>query len=246
MSNLIFLFCIARTGSNNLCSLLNNSHNIIYNTEDFNGKLGVKYMKSNIKKYIIEKSNINETNLDKFLSNNPKRYLKILSDFKVDKYKLLKIFDTHLPIKKILNILGKFISSKKIILKRNLLEVYLSKKIAEKTKKWYNYNTSFIKIRINFIDFIKFYIKWNRYYNILEKYKDKNTIVLNYKDFCRVSKLEQYNFLKKNLDKINIKLDIKDKINSNFIKQSKLPIEEQIINYKQIKYLSNIYKLKID
>tara|TARA_B110000208_G_scaffold100051_1_gene124818 strand:- start:607 stop:1338 length:732 start_codon:yes stop_codon:yes gene_type:complete len=243
MNNLIVLFGLPRTGSNNVCSLLNNSNNIIYNSEDFNGRLGIKCMNSDIKKYLIEKTNMEEDNLHKYIKCNPYNYIKLLTNFRTNEFKLLKIFYSHLSMTKIINILKS--DCKKIILKRNFLEIYLSNEIAEKINKWYNFDTSNIKIKIDFNDFIKHYKIWHIYYKKLEEYKDQNTVLINYNDFSKLNQLEQYNFFKNKLAKINIELDEKMTINNHFNKQSKMPIEKQIINYSEIKYWSDKYNLEI-
>ena len=252
MDNIIVLLGLPRTGSNSICSLINKSSNIEYNTEDFNGLLGIKYMKKDIKNHIkrriIDEININNLNdvlLRIYMQKYPERYIKHLSKYKIEKSKLLKIFYKHLLLEDIIDIFfKKNKESKKIILKRDLLEVYVSQKIAEKCGKWYNYNTSHIRIKINFIDFINYYNKWINYYNILEKHKDTNTIIIYYNDLSKLSDIEQYNFLKNELIKINIKLDNKTNIKNFFTKQTNSPLNKQIKNYKELIKLYNDYKYK--
>ena len=234
MNNLIILFGIPRTGSNNSCSLLGSSNNIILNSEDFNKVLGVKCMNNQIKKTLLAKYG-SEKSISAYLQHNTIDYLRFLNGHKPEKYKLLKVFYKHLPLNKIVNIFFKQNKNiKKIILKRNFLDVYVSNKIAEKTKQWYNYTTNDIKITVNIEDFKKCCQEWNTFYKTLEENKDENTIVINYEDFSEKSTLDQYNFLKNNLEKLNIKLNEKQTIISKFKKQRTVPLSEQITNYDEV------------
>ena len=250
MKNIMVLLAIPRTGSNNICSLINKSNNIEYNTEDFNGLLGIRFMKKNIKNYITKRisdenkvNNITNVFLRTYMQKYPEKYIKYLSEYKIRKFKLFKIFYKHLPLNNIIDIFfKKNKESKKIILKRDLIEVYVSNKIAERSGKWYNYDTSNIRIKINFIDFINFYNQWINYYKILEEHKDINTIIINYNNISGLSDIEQYNFLKNELIKINVKLDRKTNIKNFFKKQTKSALSKQIINYNDFIKLYNNYK----
>lgn len=231
-NNLIVLFGIPRTGSNNICSLISQSSNIILNSEDFNGKLGIRCMDSKIKSFIKKEANIKtDEELQEFLTNHPETYLELLNSYAPEKFKLFKFFYGHLPNKLILQT---FLKCKKIILKRDYLECYVSNKIAEKTNKWYNYDTTHHKIKINFNDLEKNIIQWENYYSLLQENVDENTIIINYNDLSELSSLEQYKFLKSKLETIGIFLQEKNMIRNKFIKQSKTTLENQILNYNEI------------
>lgn len=257
MNNILAILALPRTGTNHICSLLNQSKNITYNTEDFNGALGVRFMKPPIKSYIIEQWNsdinknlsssspsiirIDHENIHYYIHLYPETYLKYLSDYghniNIDNhYMLFKIFHDHIPIESIVKLF--FIDHKeikKIIIKRDLLETFVSFQIANETNKWYNVNTSNKQVTINIQTFRMYYTLWKQYYDILDKYKDDNTIIISYENVNALSSsTEQYQFLKEQLQTIGVILTDKKAIKTSFFKQNKTPLHKQIKNYNDV------------
>ncbi len=221
-----------RTGSNNICALLNNSDNIIYNTEDFNGKL-IRTMKPRIKKHILNLLGIQENELAHFCSRSPLEYFDILSSYDPNRHMLIKIFEDHLKHDKQIDIFTKGKNIIKIVLTRDLLEVFVSLKIAYKTGHWFMHDTSNVQITVNFGEFEIFYSNSKKYYNMLKKYSDDQTIWIDYSEIVGLTGFEQYIFLQKRLTNL-VTLSDCTHPKSIFFKQSHSKLKESVINYDEI------------
>ena len=190
---IIAWIAIPRTGTNFLCSLLNHhplitSYYEIFHPLKFyagfhnNPEAIIKHMNQ---QYLLNFSDTEDTNLIKWIHDNPTQLINILTDLSSEKYISFKLFPNHLKDSQIKLAIIKNKNIKKILVKRNLLDAYTSHEIALKTNQWNNFNTSEIHISLSVEKFAK-WIKWaKQWYDFFENssYLKKNEyFIINYED----------------------------------------------------------------
>lgn len=132
--------------------------------------------------------------LVKFNHREPEHFLNFLVSSTPNKYAGFKIFPEHLSWEKLERYLLSNKEITKIILKRNLLDVYISDKILQLTKHSQKYNTSNIQIDVDCIDFKKWYFETQSYYSNIEFYLKNSSqqyLELSYEDIHKYTSDEE-------------------------------------------------------
>lgn len=115
----------------------------------------------------------------------PDYFLKFFNSSSKAKYAGFKIFPEHLHWPKLKDNILSNKSVTKVLLKRNLLDVYISDKILQQTQKSQEYNTSAIKPNIDCVDFKHWYYNTQEYYSRIElflKKDDQKCLKLSYEN----------------------------------------------------------------
>ena len=123
--------------------------------------------------------------LVKLNHTNPDYFLEFFASNLNSKYGGFKTFPEHLSWQKLETYLLSNKKIKKVLLKRNLLDVYISDKIMQQTQRSQEYDTSHIKIKVNCVEFKKWYFDTQAYYSRIELYLQKNSqklLELSYED----------------------------------------------------------------
>lgn len=243
----ILVFFIYRTGSSFIMQALNSC----LGAKIF-GDYGEILTPSEIRQTGFANTiDIDDSGLANYAVNNIEGYLRYLSSISdpnaiiCSKISLFQL-EHHIKNKTIQfrNIISKP-NTKIIILKRNLLDVYVSLKKANETKKWGWVDTTNIKININPEEYMKWYSETNELYDNLIT----NLISLN-KSFITVN-YEELNMINTDLNKvklilsklyaneINLRLSYSKFQSTNFlIKQDRnLKHKDKIENYNEIRDL---------
>lgn len=202
MKYLITIIAYARTGTNYFAGLLDQSFkNINSNYELFNNK----------KCFINEKYKnlITTQNFDFLCKSNPLLLIDKLIEFSEEPIISHKLFPEHLDLNIVYRIINK--SNYIFILKRNFLDVYISKKRALKmieegiVDPWVNVNTTNYKVdfvKDEYLTEKKLYDEW--YDNTINyiKVNNKKYIIIDYDDFHKKNILEQQIFIQELLKEI--------------------------------------------
>eukprot|EP01041_Mallomonas_annulata_P012020 gene12020-25182_t len=222
------IFTAARTGSTYLCDLLSRHPSLEMNYEIFNPRNGpfvrIVHQHQIPNSFLINKRHNPKAFLDKVWS--------LSSDNNITSAVGFKIFHNHLDWSVVENLLILDQSIKKIILVRSdILSVYLSHTIALQTKIWSKVNTSNYTIEMNVTEFNSYkdiYIDW--FHMILSRLRltRQKYVLLEYNH-----DLDDVNNVRQTLDSIQSFLGVSrtdpdDMLNSTtFIKQasSGAPIE---------------------
>ena len=166
---------LPRTGTNYLCELLHNHHRIESHYEIFHKHKFYARVEDRNKivalinqQYSQRFGSYQDPNLIEWIHNNPHSLLAILKRISTKKYFSFKIFPGQLNQKLVAEAIINDHSIKKILVKRNLLDVYVSRGIAINSKKWGHTNTSKIKLEIDFNEFIKWFNWDNQWYKLFE------------------------------------------------------------------------------
>ena len=133
----------------------------------------IKWLKSkhNMSVYIKRKP-FEDKQLVRLIHQEPQLLLNFLQETGRTKYIGFKIFPNNLSLSKIQNFIFSNQHIKKIILKRNLLDVYISEKLLQKSKRSSiskDNSSNLAKIYIDNKDFDRWYKKAQHYYNEIEK-----------------------------------------------------------------------------
>lgn len=173
----VAILAIPRTGTNYLCDLISKFDEIDSLYEIFhkdavylgnNEKLRINIIEHLNKKYDLKIKDFRSTAFINFVSQNPQALLDIIAQKSNQKYTSFKIFSSHLPRQKLSKLIIKNSQITKIIVKRNLLDVYLSNRIAQQTNKWGKTDTSKFKLEFDDDDFMKWFTNQNKYYSFIE------------------------------------------------------------------------------
>lgn len=195
-SKLFVLLANRRTGSNYLMKVLDSFSDIEFFGEVYHWDtvwMPVQ-RKQDYKKWLettqgkninIGKKPFEDKELVKFNHMEPNQFLDFLALTTKYKYAGFKIFPEHLCWEKLKSNLLSKKDITKIILKRNLLDVYISDKILLQTKHSQGYNTSNIMIKVDCIHFKKWYFDTQSYYSSIElflKNDSQKCLKLSYED----------------------------------------------------------------
>ncbi|MEM9271949.1 MAG: sulfotransferase [Cyanobacteria bacterium P01_F01_bin.143] len=190
---IVALIAVPRTGSNFLCHLLNHHPLITFYYEIFHPDkfyIGqenhhLKIIKYINHKYSLDFANLEDINLIKWIYNNPTQLLDILKKLTPKKYMGFKLFPDHLDLQTIETAIIKNRNIKKILIKRNLLDAYISHEIAIKTNKWNQLNTSGICISLsieNFAKWVDWAEQWYQFFENNSSLTKEKYFVLHYED----------------------------------------------------------------
>lgn len=106
--------------------------------------------------------------LVEFNHDKPDYFLKFFNAKPKCRFAGFKLFPEHLHWPKLKKYVLSNKSVSKIVLERNLLDVYISDKILHQTQKSQGYNTSDIKLNIDCLDFKHWYYDTKEYYSRIE------------------------------------------------------------------------------
>ena len=157
-SQMFVIFAYRRTGSNYLMNVVDSFQDIEFLGEIFHLKSvwAPYHRKQEFVEWIKLKQNLTieigkkpfeDMQLVKIVHEKPGLFLDFLQQTSKKKYIGFKIFPEHLQLNKITEFLLDNQNIKKIILKRNLLDVYVSDLILQKTQKSQAFNTDSIKVK---------------------------------------------------------------------------------------------------
>lgn len=177
MTDYIAILAIPRTGTNYLCDLISKFDEIDSLYEIFhkdavylgnNEQLRQNIIEHINKEYDLAIDNFRDPAFVNFVSNNHQAFLDIIALESQKKYVSFKIFSNHLKRDKLRDLIIQNRQITKIIVKRNLLDVYLSGKIAQQTNQWGKADTSKFKLEFDDNDFIRWFTNQNKYYEFIE------------------------------------------------------------------------------
>ena len=258
-ANSIAWISLPRTGTNYLCKLLQNhnkieSHYEIFHKQKFYAHNRQKTIKYINKKYSTDFLNYQDTNLIKWIHRNPEKLITVLKDLSQGKYFSFKIFPGQLNENLVREVIINDRTIKKVLVKRNLLNVYVSRGFALKLEKWGHVDTSKMKLEINFDEFLR-WLNWvNRWYKIFEeelKNTDQIYSSLAYKSLhLQQTDKDKFTYLINLLKTLGIEIDPQDGIADiqdtvQYKKQDKRTnIADKIANYEKFKQKIDKYGLE--
>jgi len=230
--DLITILTTARSGSNYFCECIEKSfEDINVNYELFNKNICCLHNK--LKKPISAIYDISFDNLHVKIKDNPYQLIERIKQSVSENNILFKLFLDHLSSNETENILIK--SKMVIILKRNVLDMFISNEKALLVNRYSEINTTDIKIRFDckqYENIKAYYEKLFKIYDIFLKKNNIPYIVIHYEEFHTLTLKEQ---------KLNMKNIWDTYIPGNCINIVKN--EKPITFFKQD--ISNDYKDKI-
>ena len=239
---------LPRTGTNYLCELLQNHHRIESHYEIFHKHKFYAMNRQTVVNLINRKhstsfSNYRDPNLIKWIHSNPYELLKILKEISRGNYFSFKIFPGQLKQSLVRETIINDSSIKKILVKRNLLDVYVSRGIAMELKKWGHTDTSKMKLEINFDEFLKWFNWVNQWYRLFEDgltSVGQNFSVITYRSLhSRESDKDKFIYLINFLRTVGINLELQsivDNVRNDipYKKQDRRSnIADKILNYQE-------------
>ena len=204
MKYLVTNICYARTGSNYFSKLIESSFdNINAHYELFNKQhchLNTNYLERATEVF-------NTTDLKKEAHENPQQFLEKMIEISDEDIISHKLFPEHLDLSDVFKIINK--SAFIFILKRNFIDVYISKKkallLAEThDNPWINLDTTNVKIKFDKDDFKETESSFNDWYIKVMNYLILNDIkfqIVDYDTFHSLNIEEQQDFIGDNLKK---------------------------------------------
>ena len=187
----IAILSMPRNGTNYLCDLIgkfqeiDSLYEIFHNQSSYlnNGLLSKKIIQHINQLYKLSITDNSDPQFLDFISQNPGLYLDIISSHSKNKYISFKVFPNHLSQKSLQEIIIKNNRIKKIIVKRNLLDVYFSVQFARLTQSWGKQDTSELKVKFNPQNFLSWFNFHQAYYEFIEqelKHNNQDYILLDY------------------------------------------------------------------
>jgi len=239
---------LARSGTSCLNKLFNNFSNLNINNnyEIFNENN--PYYKKNLLKKICTYYKINESQINEIISflikNDPEKYFNnYMNDIISENIKIFKILEHQLTLENQFKIINNtdFI----FILKRNLLDTFISDRKAKIINKYMNVDTSDISININLNEYNLFVKKKEEWFNKIINYLNSNNkkyIIIEYEQFYNLNINQKMDYLKKILkDNINIDLNLNETLVEELQKQdNNNNYKQKITNYEEVKNILNI------
>ena len=235
-SKIIALIACRRTGSNYLMKVLDGFSNMEFFGEVYhNQSVWMPMSKKNEyadwlkNKHGIEVEVGEKPREDRELvtlnHKNPQYLLDFIASSSEYKYTGFKIFPEHLRWHKLKqNILANE-DIIKVILKRNLLDVYISDRILDITKRSQQHDTSEIKVNIDCLDFAAWYFDIMSFYSRIELYlhnSGQKYWELSYEELhSHENNEEKVSFLQSWLSERGIEIDDRSEITSFTKKQDK-------------------------
>ncbi|WP_229640295.1 hypothetical protein [Waterburya agarophytonicola] len=180
-----------RNGTNYLCDLIGQFQEIDSFYEIFHDRssyLNHELLSKNIighinNLYKLQIENSSDPKLIGFIAQNPALFLDIISSYSTNKYINFKVFPNHLSQDNLRDIIIKNNRIQKIVVKRNLLDVYFSVQFARLTQRWDRKDTSGLKVDFNPNNFLQWFSFHHEYYDFIErelKANNQKAIALDY------------------------------------------------------------------
>ena len=194
-----------------------------------------------------------EKELKNFALKHPLKYINFINDNIQPRYFCSKIQIPYLLGTKAKKDILYYPKSIIIIMRRNIIDAYISSKKASHFRKWSNVDTSNFKLTIDFGDFMKYYKKITQNEKRLQELlKDRKYLMVNYEDIHKFkSNREKINYIFKTVQKLDsdFKLDVNRMNNIKLLsKQDNKKRKDKISNYgeffrflktKKLDYLLN-------
>ena len=185
---IILLLSMARCGTNYLTSLMHRFKNINANAEIFHKH----NIHCNAEILMKLKQNLNDEELRDLIDNDPLNYIRKIKDVVDEDYIFFKMFDSHfyrvINDDNIKNFLKEI--SLVLIVDRNPLDIFISKKKADKIKKWSQVDTSNVKIDFDINEYKSFLNRKHTWFDKIDKMIQESnipTIKLNYETISEKS-----------------------------------------------------------
>lgn len=252
LPNRFVIFNFPRSGSNFLCTMLNNHPDILCHSEMFNPKK-IFYSKDFHELYGGEQSVPREDLVLGKIGLGSKRE----RDYEPEKF-LMKIwhhnygnsavgfnlFPTHVP-----NMATSLLKDREVkiifLIRKNKIRCYVSRAIARKTNSWSNYSnsssatkkpktTKTTKVRVDAKDLLRWSQRYDRYFASMRQKMndlDRSFLEVNYEDLVGI---DSDLYKAKLLDFIEVPMQL-DKLKPLNKKQNSASLSELIINFEQLK-----------
>lgn len=185
---IILLLSMARCGTNYLTSLMHRFKNINANAEIFH-KHNIHCNEEILTKL---KQTLNDEELRDLIDNDPIDYIRKIKNVVDEDYIFFKMFDSHfyrvINDNNIKNFLKEL--SLVIVVDRNPLDIFISKKKADKIKKWSQVDTSNVKIDFDINEYKSFLNRKHTWFDKIDKMiheLDIPSIKLNYETISEKS-----------------------------------------------------------
>ena len=261
MDKTLVIFSIPRTGSNFFCNLINSFKEFECFGEVYHKKSVFAPYKRKIelinyltqvrgaKEISIGKNDYEDLELLEYIHQHPDFFLESMQQTCQKKYLGFKIFQYHLSNEDMGRILLEKKDIIKVILKRNLLDVYASSLILEENMKKlggsaaHHFDTSKDKVRFEEEHFSKWLKRTRSYFSMFEDLSHqfpKEYFFVNYED------IHQYNsnkdkalYIIRLLNKIGLKLDLNQNLeNLSFLtkQDSRYSVLEKFENPENLKF----------
>ena len=249
MTKHIAILAIPRTGTNYLGDLISKFDEVDSLYEIFhkkavylgkNQKLNRDIIQHINQRYNLSIDHISSAAFINFTHEKPQTFLDIIAQKSNKKYTSLKVFPNHLTREQIHDIIIKDKQITKIIVKRNLLDAYLSNKILKVNQEG-KIDTSGFKLEFDDDDFLKWLTFQNQYYDFLETELTKSgqkVSILQYETIHdRENNQEKFEYLFNFLQSAGIDLH-----RNNLTKMSQKDLDQKV-RKKQDKRDSRLEKL---
>jgi hypothetical protein len=236
---IILLLSMARCGTNYLTSLMHRFKNINANAEIFH-KHNIHCNTEILTKL---KQNLNDKELRDLIDNDPLNYIRKIKDVVDEDYIFFKMFDSHfyrvINDDNIKNFLKEI--SLVLIVDRNPLDIFISKKKADKIKKWSQVDTSSVKIDFEIKEYESFLNRKQTWFDKIDKMIHESnipTLKLNYETISEKSDSDNIKYFANEFsnNKMNLSFYSLPVDNVKHFKQDKSKnLCEKIENYDSIK-----------
>ena len=245
----ISILSMPRNGTNYLCDLIGKFQEIDSLYEIFHNQSAYfnnNFLSQNIIQHINSIYNLHikdnsDPQFTDFIYKNPSLFLDIISSYSKNKYISFKVFPNHLSLDNLRDVIIKNDRIKKIIVKRNLLDVYFSVQFARLTQRWDQKDTSNLKFDFNPHNFLEWFSFHQEYYNFIERELIANNQSCVFLDYEKIHSLnnnqEKFSFLFNFLCSAGITLD-----QNNLLEQSQAELNKNI-RKKQDKRSSQLDKV---
>ncbi len=223
--NAIVWIAIPRTGTNFLSALLKHHPRItsyyeIFHREKFYAGIHNRpefIIKSLNQKYHVNFSDVEDLDLINWINQHPQDLLETLIELNPQHLISFKLFPDQLQNDAIERVIIQNDRIAKILVKRNLLDAYISHEIARKVGFWDNYDTSNIFLTLSIEKFIH-WAKWaEEWYGLFENNLSSEVI-----DYSTIN-YEEIHQHKNNTDKLAYLDNFFNKIGIEFPSQYALP-----------------------
>ena len=232
----ISILAIPRTGTNYLCGLIGRFREIDSLFEIYHNRavyIGNSQLTNRVIDYVNRSYQLEiQSNCDRafidFVRQHPLEILDIIRSQSNKRYISFKIFPNHLSQEDLSHVILHNRRVKKILIKRNLLNAYLSFKFAKMTNNWRDRDTSNLKLNFEIDDFVTWYDCYQQYYDFIErKFNDSNNAI-------SILKYEEIHAYKTNRDKFAFLYAFLSKLGLE-LKENNLSIPESQLNSLRVK-----------
>lgn len=170
------ILSMPRNGTNYLCDLLGKFQEIESLYEIYHNKsvyinkrhIADKVIQHLNQTYQLQISDQKDPNLVKFVAENPQEILDLIDRYSKKKYVSFKIFPNHLSQADLKQTILQNKKIQKVIVKRNLLDVYFSSQFAKSIQSWDRKDTTQLKLDFNPNSFLKWLFFQKDYYSFIE------------------------------------------------------------------------------